>query len=439
MRFDFNTFIILNKKVVKKLILNGTEGNIFMEKQTKDIIEKILHEIAEDVIVRFDKGELKNNIGLLSGKAGISLFMFYNSRYFKNEMYEEYAKRILEDVFIDINNDSLLPTYCNGLAGVGWAVNHLTENGFIEKESLEVLKDFDIYLYNSMIAYSRSGSFDFLHGATGIAFYFTKRIKENENVANYLSEYVEELKKHLIFNDENNSAKIVSTVLDENENPKQVYNLSLSHGMSSIIIILCRIAGISPDHKINCLSLIERFTNYIIDNKNTARDNKLSFFPSYIEIDGTVKKERSRLAWCYGDIGNGFAFLNACELIKDKAVYKENFTEIFDSLSVRTDAKDQLINDSGICHGSSGINVICNVLANIFQLEISESLIDHWQDVTLSYYSNKGNDLQGFSMYTKDGFEYELGILNGTTGVGLSFLLNLDNNNMNWTDMLLIN
>ncbi|MDD3043964.1 MAG: lanthionine synthetase C family protein [Candidatus Delongbacteria bacterium] len=410
-----------------------------MDKDTKELIEKILHEIAEDIISRFNKGELKNKIGLFSGKAGISLFMFYNGRYFENERYKEYAKHILEDVFNDINNDSLLPTYCNGLAGVGWAVNHLAENGFIEKESLEVLKDFDIYLYDSMIAYSRSGNFDFLHGATGIAFYFTQRFRENENIAGYLNEYIEELKKHTIFDDENNSAKIESTVLDENEKSKKVYNLSLSHGMSSIIIILCRIAGISQDYKINCLSLIEKFTNYIIENKNTTRDNKLSFFPSYIEIDGSVKKERSRLAWCYGDIGNGFAFLNACKLIKDKAVYKDNYIEIFDSLSVRTDAKDQLINDSGICHGSSGINVISNVLSNIFQIEKYESLVDHWQDVTLSYYSNKGNDLEGFSMRTKDGYEYELGILNGTAGVGLSFLSNLDKINLNWTDMLLIN
>lgn len=410
-----------------------------MDNDSKDLVQKILHEIAEDVISRFEKGELKNKIGLLSGKAGISLFLFYVSRYFKNERYEEYARRVLEDVFSDINNDSLLPTYCNGLAGVGWAVNHLVENGFIEKEVLEVLKDFDMYLYNSMIAYSKSGNFDFLHGSTGIAFYFTKRFKENENVASYLNEYIEELKKHTIFDDENNSAKIESTVLDENENPKRVYNLSLSHGMSSIIIILCRIAGISLNHKNKCLSIIEKFSNYIIENKNTIRDNILSFFPSYIEIDGTIKKEKSRLAWCYGDIGNGFAFLNACELIKEKAVYKENFTEIFDSLAVRTDAKDQLINDSGICHGSSGINVICNSLINVFKLEIQGNLVDHWQEVTLSYYSNKGNDLEGFSMRTKDGYEYELGILNGTAGVGLSFLTNLENNNLNWTDMLLIN
>jgi len=410
-----------------------------LDNDSKDLVQKILHEIAEDVISRFEKGELKNKIGLLSGKAGISLFLFYVSRYFKNERYEEYARRVLEDVFSDINNDSLLPTYCNGLAGVGWAVNHLVENGFIEKEVLEVLKDFDMYLYNSMIAYSKSGNFDFLHGSTGIAFYFTKRFKENENVASYLNEYIEELKKHTIFDDENNSAKIESTVLDENENPKRVYNLSLSHGMSSIIIILCRIAGISLNHKNKCLSIIEKFSNYIIENKNTIRDNILSFFPSYIEIDGTIKKEKSRLAWCYGDIGNGFAFLNACELIKEKAVYKENFTEIFDSLAVRTDAKDQLINDSGICHGSSGINVICNSLINVFKLEIQGNLVDHWQEVTLSYYSNKGNDLEGFSMRTKDGYEYELGILNGTAGVGLSFLTNLENNNLNWTDMLLIN
>jgi hypothetical protein len=105
-----------------------------------------------------------------------------------------------------------------------------------------------------------------------------------------------------------------------------------------------------------------------------------------MSIEGECHLHKISDTFCYGDIGNGFAFLNARKFFKDNEVYKENYTEIFNSLSFRTDAKDQLINDSGVCHGSSGINAICNSLINVFKFEIQVNLVDHWQDVSLGYY-----------------------------------------------------
>ena len=282
-----------------------------IDKETKALIEKILHEIAEDIIERFDKKELKEDIGLLSGKAGISLFMFYNARYFKSEKYEEYAQKILEDVFNDINSGKVFPTYCSGIAGVCWAIIHLVEEGFIEKENLEVLDDFDFYLERAMKTYIENNDYDFLHGATGIANYFTKRAEKKKEIIPFLEYYAQKLSDYAIFDEENKTAKIISTVLDENEKPKEVYNLSMSHGMSSIIIILCKIHNLKISIN-KCFRLIEGLTNYIIFNRSKIKSINNSLYPSIIQLENNTNKvsKGSRLGWCYGDIGNGFAILN---------------------------------------------------------------------------------------------------------------------------------
>jgi len=407
-----------------------------LDKDKKSLIEKILHEIAEDIIVRFEKGELGNNIGLLSGKSGVSLFMFYASRYFNNERYEKYAQLILEGTFKDINEGSLFPTYCTGLAGVGWAINHLVENGFIGDNNLSLLVDFDEYLDKIMDGYARSNNFDFLHGATGIAFYFTKRANSNPKVKDYLYDYVQKLKTYAIFDEVNKTAKIISTILDENEKPKEVYNLSLSHGMSSIIIILCKVAGIT-DGNADCIELIKGFSNYIISNETIPDKVTFSRYPSCVELININPKTSSRLSWCYGDIGNGFAFLNAYKILCDEN-YIVKAKDVFDSLETRNDVGKQLIRDSGVCHGSAGINVICKNLKRFHNQNIYDELIEHWLGITLSFYKSKNYSLEGFSMFTTKGYEYELGILNGTSGVGLSFLSNLNENYLNWTEMLLI-
>lgn len=409
-----------------------------IDKETKDLIEKILHEIAEDIIERFDKKELKEDIGLLSGKAGISLFMFYNARYFKSEKYEEYAQKILEDVFNDINNGNLIPTYCSGLAGVCWTVNHLVEEKFIDKDNLQVLDEFDEYLYKAMQGYIERNDFDFLHGATGIAFYFTKRADKDKNFVEYLKYYVQKLKDYAIFDEEEKTAKIISIRLDENNNTNQVYNLSMSHGMSSIIIILCKIHDLMED-KSDCLELIEGMTNYIISHRNFNETNNNSLYPSAVCVDGSVdkKSKTSRLGWCYGDIGNGIAFYNSSELINENTLmYKSKANEIFLNLFNRQDPVIQSINDTGLCHGSSGlVCVFRSLLYNNFDKKY-EKLHNYWLDLTLNYFKRK--DLEGFFRYVDNSYVYESSFLNGITGVGMTLVEAVSMSQVSFREILLI-
>jgi lantibiotic biosynthesis protein len=390
-----------------------------MEKEKKELIEKIVHEIAEDIIERFEKQELKNDIGLLSGKSGISLFLFYYARYTNDERYERYAQKLLESVFEDINNGSFLPTYCSGIAGVCWTIIHLVEEGFIEKENLDVLNDLDKFLEKAMKSFIENNDYDFLHGATGIAYYFTKRYESDKKVIPYLEYYVEKLNDYAIYDEKEKTAKIISTVFDENEKTKQVYNLSMSHGMSSIVIILCKISGIVEERS-KCLKMIGGFTNFMLKCEKPMNPITFSTYPSYIEVNGDKNDTYGRLGWCYGDINQGYCFYEAFNVLNDEGLLIKS-NGIFLGLERRKDIKTQSIRDAGLCHGASGIAVICSNLNSRRANEVLTSLEKYWIGITLDFYKTAAG-IEGFKMAKKDSYEFETGLLNGTSGIALSLL-----------------
>lgn len=403
----------------------------------KEYTEKILHEIATDISSKYNTNEIKHDLGLLSGKSGVSLFMFYISRYFASNEYERFAQKLLESTFDDINSKPSLFTYCGGLAGVGWCVDHLSENCFIEQNNIEVLNDLDGYLFEAMSTFLSQKNFDFLHGATGIVFYFLDRLKYSNEVQKYLSLYLEELYNYAIIDEKNKTAKIISNVMDENDKPKQVYNLSLSHGMSSVIIILCKMYPylLIQNDKTKCKKMIEYFTNYILTNEMVPDEITFSRYPSWVELNANAENNYGRLAWCYGDIGNGLSFYNAYKVVNNE-LYLKKANEIFESLLHRKSAIIQGIKDTGLCHGTSGIAIISNRLCKSYGMEYDE-VTDYWFNLSLDYYKEKG--LRGFGMFTyNEGYKDEISILNGTSGIGLGLLSCINKEYMNWDRMLLL-
>lgn len=112
--------------------------------------------------------------GLFSGYAGISLFLFYYSRYCKNDYYADVAGDFLTLALDNLNLQDY--TFCNGVCGVCWCVNHLIEEGFIDNNNFDILNHFDKYLCEQTFFDLEKGqNVDFLHGSIGNALYLLKR------------------------------------------------------------------------------------------------------------------------------------------------------------------------------------------------------------------------------------------------------------------------
>jgi hypothetical protein len=86
------------------------------------IIEKLLH------VAPFIKKD-----GLLNGKMGIVILLYYYSRYKNDSVSNNYADILLDEIVQNISID-LESDFGDGLLGIAWGINHLASACFIEKE-----------------------------------------------------------------------------------------------------------------------------------------------------------------------------------------------------------------------------------------------------------------------------------------------------------------
>ncbi|MCG8310039.1 MAG: hypothetical protein MI975_21765 [Cytophagales bacterium] len=117
-----------------------------------------------------------DNIGLMHGKMGISIFFYHFARITQNKIYEEYAGELIDEIYQEINKST--PTdFENGLAGIGWGIEYLAQNKFIEADTDDVLEEFDARLKRELDC-NPPESIGLLNGLVGFGTYFLKRVQD---------------------------------------------------------------------------------------------------------------------------------------------------------------------------------------------------------------------------------------------------------------------
>ena len=111
--------------------------------------------------------------GLFKGKAGAIILYFSLFRYTGNNLWEEKAKLLLDKLSAEIADVQEL-NYGDGLAGIGWMVEWVKQNGFMDINTDEVLEDIDDTLYKAVL-YARDKTISVCDGSLGKAAYFLKR------------------------------------------------------------------------------------------------------------------------------------------------------------------------------------------------------------------------------------------------------------------------
>ena len=79
-----------------------------------------------------------NSSGLYSGKAGMALALFEAGRYLQDENIDNQAFDLFQEALVTKNEDI---GFENGLAGVGYILLYLTENGFVNADFNEIFND----------------------------------------------------------------------------------------------------------------------------------------------------------------------------------------------------------------------------------------------------------------------------------------------------------
>ncbi|WP_348737517.1 lanthionine synthetase C family protein [Tenacibaculum sp. 190524A02b] len=393
-----------------------------------------------DEIYRVITNEYHNNnqVSTLTGLTGLSIFLSYYCRYKNINDEETVNTTIINNSIAKINEGYSYPSFCSGIAGLGWGLDHLEQEGFINVECDDLLPNFDDYLYNAMISDLSKNHYDYLHGAIGYAFYFFKRYKNTQSqklkkkYTKILFNFINALEK-LSKPSSNNTLKWASFAKGNSE---LVYNLSLSHGMSSIIGILTKL-HYYDDFKEATGVMLQRAINYILKFKKINSKNQ-SIFPNVVPAIGEVEYS-SRMAWCYGDLGIGIRLWHASKVLKNENL-KDTSLKILKDSSKRRIPENTLVVDAGICHGSFGVAQIYNCMYRETKLQVFKETSEFWikdglskavfKDGLAGYKQWKGNEYGGWVS--------EISILEGVAGIGLVILDYLTGKDNNWDECLMI-
>lgn len=403
-------------KIIKK------EFGLQLEKISKEIKKRYAYE---------------KEIGVLMGVSGLALFQFHYSKYLDDNAHSELGAEMISLCIERINQGYSYPTFCSGIAGMAWAIQYLQDEGFIDLDCDSLLGEFDEFLFNQMKTDLTKGNFDFLHGALGYGVYFLRRFQCTFN-QNFKLRYEFYLKwlldgiEELAIKD-GDGYKWESSLDFEKGN--LVYNLGLSHGMSSILNFVSRLHSVDS-LKEKAEKLAKGCSAYIL--RFQRKDSKQnSQFPNVIQVE-KPNAYNSRIAWCYGDLGIGLSLLQSGKYIGDTTIVNRAL-EILDHTTTRKSAINSQVVDAGICHGSFGNALIYSRMFQITNKALFRETSDFW----LKDGIKKGEHKFGYDFY-KQWYGYDknwippISLLDGVSGIGLVMLDCLSKTSNNWAECLLI-
>jgi lantibiotic modifying enzyme len=369
---------------------------------------RLLNKRIEQKLIKIgDELPISKVLGLYTGETGRALLYGYLSLHYNTENYITKTENCLLSVFEELKNQHFNATFCGGKSGILWGLWHLKEKGLIEMDG-----EFNFIipeLKKVALKYAEENNFDFLHGSAGIIYYLLD-IDAIDEV--FINTWLKLLYKFAY----KNEGKYVWETLINIETGKRAYNLSLSHGISSTIIVLAEIIKKLPDNKL-ALDLLEGSIKYLLACKLNKTVH--SIFPGY--IDGTNSNYGSRLSWCYGDLGNAIAFWRAGNLLNND-YWKKLALEIMSYSTSRKELEINGLADAGFCHGTAGVAHIFNRFYKETKIREFDNARWYWLEKTLEM-AKWPDGLVGYKVFRGgEGYQNEDNFLEGNTGIAMVLL-----------------
>lgn len=400
-------------------------------------MDSLLKKLDEINNILKETKDLPKQAGLLSGMAGIILFQFYYAKFKNDDELANLALNNLENCIQGIGKTHKMTTYCSGVAGLGWLIDHLEVEGFIFQNNDNLFSELDDFFSERMISNLETNNYDFLHGAIGYAFYFLKRYESTKS--DKLKFFYKE--KLLLFISrlgdlsQRDKTGIKWKTPESIGSNKMCYNYSLSHGASSIINLLSRL-NIYKEFEILTAPLLRGTVNHF-SSMVAGDSSSYSLYPSKTSLQDNNILYNSRLAWCYGDLGVAISLWWASKSLNDSEIGKLTL-KIFRHSTKRQRFNETLVLDAMICHGSFGIAQIYNRMFSETNLPFFKDSAKYWIEDGIRKAAHE-DGYAGYKMWQGSDSKWEksLTLLDGIAGIGLSLLSYLTNNNA-WDESLMI-
>lgn len=132
----------------------------------------IMQNKFEEYVV--EKNDLGN--GLFHGNAGICLFYHHAERKAKQPELKEKAEESFQSTCNNLKSIQSVG-FGNGLAGIGWTMEYLRQNDFINTDIEKILEFVDDAVFNKIVNSESVNSLDLTTGLTGYLFYCISRLE----------------------------------------------------------------------------------------------------------------------------------------------------------------------------------------------------------------------------------------------------------------------
>ena len=304
-------------------------------------------------------------------------------------------------------------SYCSGLAGVFTTLRMMNESSLIELDFSEIESAYSDSMLQWMNYCFSNQNYDFLHGALGVGMYF-------KNDSLFIKAALQSLEKTAV--KDGDKLKWISSL---GQDRPYGYNICLSHGMSSIVIYLCRVLQSGIMTELN-EQLLDSAVKYILSQEIDPVQYGCYFPSQSLENGDPIAK--SRLAWCYGDLGVAAALWQAGKATGND-VWSRKALDVFRFSANRTDLRDTMTHDAGLCHGTASIAMMFAYIYNQTSDEVFKNTRDYWLSQTFEM-SRFSDGPAGYKQYlTRDnGWRDSYALLEGVSGIGLMLLSILDAN-----------
>lgn len=352
---------------------------------------------------------------LMSGNTGIALFLAYYQKFSGCEFARKSALNLIEPLRGSMNYDNL--RLSDGLSGQLWALKQIEDLLELDLGGKALAQELIDSLSLHAKEIQQSDQLDLLHGILGIELCLS-----GSKNGNALSQHLDQA--YLKHSKEDQHGVFWYESLGE----ASVINLGLAHGQASHLCYLAdRLQSDSCKVKPQFNTMIRRGIDFLESCKLT---NSLSQFPSFKE---PKTQGPSRLAWCYGDLGAGIAYLRCADALDDSSLLERGL-QILRHTTFRISEDQSGIQDLGFCHGSSGL---CHIYDYLYRITSDETFLkssSHWLQFTLQRLFQNENIYRAYRG-PNEGWVESLGLLDGLAGIGLALLNQVFPNLSQWEEI----
>ena len=394
----------------------------------------LLTQIYDDQLAFLEEQSAEERNGsLFCGDWGVLLFLFYYEHFF--DPLKDNAAAVLQTLYERLDEDGEAGySFCNGLTGAFWMLQHLNERGLAVLDIEELAAEFINVAIEESKEYLAEKNFDYLHGSAGIV-NFLIPFAGTPEVRAHLELFVANVAAISKATSEGISLPVFNHI-DEPET-QAVDSLSMAHGSCALQVILARIhgAGIAQDE---CSRLIYGSMDFVLKQRIGQSEDvpvaAQSLYPN--TLDG--KSNWSRVSWCYGDLSVALALWHCGQYFKESKWTAEAL-DILQHNTYRVGEQNSGIGDSCFCHGAAGAAVIYRKFWQETGIQAFHDFSEYWYQYLLNDASIAEHRSQkGVKVAAGGSWLYRCDLLNGSAGLGLALLSRLHDKPLAWCDCFLI-